>query len=356
MIQNKSNENETSINYITSNKSITKFDKIDKKSTRNKIKHQTILEIKSNTVSIEQKKKIDRLNSFQPSSISQKRNIDNYNFKQNNNTNIQISKIQFNNYDIHKEFKIILDNILDLIEKYNDNECYIISFKLLFDKETNSINALKLNQQIKEKTNILDYSKKYNILLISKLKLLKCQKNDYSLFIFIYHKLNENIDLIKDYKVKKYQHLIDQFVNIYDKNTIINQYNTEKNRKNYKREYLEKELINYLYKVLLLFEKLEYGLIEGKNNYLKNNYFSERIEEYENKMDNAKKLFNNRFKRDEDKLRRKKINEKTIKKWNKILFKPIRKVVENHQMLSSSQKKQIKNQENVNEIENLLFY
>ena len=115
-------------------------------------------------------------------------------------------------------------------------------------------------------------------------------------------------------------------------------------------------MINYLYKVLLLFEKLEYGLIEGKNNYLKNNYFSERIEEYENKMDNAKKLFNNRFKRDEDKLRRKKINEKTIKKWNKILFKPIRKVVENHQMLSSSQKKQIKNQENVNEIENLLFY
>ena len=353
MIQNKSNENETSINNITSNKIITKF---DKKNTLNIRKHQPILEIKSNTISIEQKKKIDRLNSFQPSAISQKKNIDNYNFNQNNNTNIQTSKIQFNNYDIHKEFKIILDNILDLIEKYNDNECYIISFKLLFDKEANSINALKLNQQIKEKINILDYSRKYNILLISKLKLLKCQKNDYSLFIFIYNKLNQNIDLIKDYKVKKYQHLIDQFVDVYDKNTIINQYNFENNRKNYKREYLEKELINYLYKVLALFEKLECGLIEGKNNYLKNNYFSERIEEYENKMDNAKKLFNNRFKRDEDKLRRKKINEKTIKKWNKILFKPIRKVVENHQMLSSSQKKKIKNEENVNEIENLLFY
>ena len=383
IISNKVYINESPLKMKASTKSVSKMEKIEKKSQK-KVKFQTILFLKPSNTNIKNatndnnvnnannannanngnndnnannvnntsnvsnikkvRRKFKRLNSLQPREIVDKKNIDNCKDK----------NIQFNNYDIHKELKMISDNILNLIEKYNDNECYIISYKLLFDKELNSINAMKMNQLIKEKQYFLDYNKKYNALLISKCKLLKCQKNDYSLFIYIYRKLNEIILLIKNYKIKRYQKIIDKLISVYDKNSIFNQYNNEKTGQYFRREFLEKELINYLYRVFIIIEKLVYKLIEGKNIYLKSNYYSERIEYYENKMDNDKKICNNRFKRDEESLRRKRINEKTKKKWEKILFKPRRKVVD--KVFSDTHKKQKQKQETVNEMENLLFY
>ena len=344
--------NESHIKLLKSNKDINKSEKnektpekiIDRKSR----KYQTILNIKNHSHLKREKRKTERLNSFQPSSISKKSTIDT--FKQ---TNSLTYTVKLDNYDIQKELRAIINNILNLMEQYNDIEGYIVYYKLLFEKQINSIDELKKNHKRKENINNLNYNKNYNILLISKYKLLKSQNNDYSLIFFIYQKVNEIIDEIKDYKIKKYQNILDNIVNIYDKNKLYNQYKNEKNKNESLKAYLEKEIINYLYKMLIWIERLVYDLIEGKNTYLTSNYYWERIEKFESKKDNTKKIFNNRSKKNEEILRREKIQSNTIKKLNKIRYKPFRKVVQNYQILKTTYKKEI--QKLGNEDDNLLF-
>lgn len=321
----------------------------DEKSERRKGRYKTILNISPSNKLKNPMKKFERYNSIQPYSSFKKDGNINLNKKKN-----KAPMVKFEKYDIKKELQSIVNNILENIDKYNSIEQYIIYFKLLFEKKYNSIDILIQNQLIKEDIYNLNFSKNYNILLISKYKILKSQNNDYSLFITIYKKINEMIDLIKDFKVKKYQNLLNNINSIYDKNKILIQYNNEKNRNETLKSYIEKEIINYIFKVFIVIEKLVYELIQGKNNYLSNNYYSEQIEKYENKMDTAKKIFNNRFKRNEEILRRKKINEDAIKKWNKIIFKPYQKVPIKYQIINKKTKKLLVNQEN--EIENLLFY
>ena len=249
--------------------------------------------------------------------------------------------MKFENYDVKRELKLIVNNLLKKIDKYNNIEYRIIYYKLLFDKENNSLDILMRNQLIKDSINNLNFSKNYYSLLTSKYNLLKSQSNDYSLFILIYKKTNEMIDSIIDFKVKKYQNIINKLISLYDNNKLLIQYNNEKNRNKTLRAHLEEELINYLYKLFIVIEKLIHELIQGRNNYLSNHYYSEQIEKYENKMDNAKKIFNIRFKRSEELLRRKKINEDAIKKWNKIIYLPYKKVPIKYKILTNHPKKYI---------------
>ena len=71
-------------------------------------------------------------------------------------------------------------------------------------------------------------------------------------------------------------------------------------------------------------------------------------------MDIDKKNFNNIIKRYEEILRRKKINEETIKRWNKIIFLPSRKVPTKFKIKINHVKTEGLNQQKENE--NLLFY
>ena len=263
----------------------------------------------------------------------------------------------FDNYDIQKELNSIGNNILEFIKQFNKINYDVVYYKLLFEKEINSIDILIKNKQIKGAINELDYCKKYNLLLISKLKLLKSQNEDYSLFFFIYHKLNGLIKFLKIFKIKNYHSLIDNLLNIYDNNTIFNAYKNEKNGNGNIStiSYLEVELIRYIYSALIFIEKLVYSLIEGKNNYLKNNYYSEKIEEFENQIDNVKKLFNNKSKKNEEIIRREKVKEKTIKKLNKFIYLPMKKVADKYKIYTFKDNK-IKKSEKENEIENLLTY
>ena len=140
--------------------------------------------------------------------------------------------------------------------------------------------------------------------------------------------------------------------NIYDKNKLYYQYKVEKNE--YRRAYIIKLLVKYMYKVLILVEKLELELIQTKNYYLKSNYYSEQIAKYANKMDIAKKLFNSISKRNEELLRREKINQNTINNLNRIIYKPKRKVAQNHQVINPHKKrKKILPHENEND---MIFY
>ena len=276
---------------------------------------------------------------------------------------INISKIieekdddMFENFDVQKELNSIGNNILELIKRFNKINYDAVYFKLLFKRESNSIDIFLKNKQIQGAKSELEYCKKYNSLLTTKLKLLKSQNEDYSLFFFIYHKLNRMIKYLRIYKVKKYQSLIDKLLNIYDNNTIFNAFKTEKNGKTTRLSSLEEELINYIYKVLMYYENLEFKLIQGKNQYLKSNYYSERIEEFENKIDNAKKLFNNQSKKKDEIIRREKVREKTINKLKKLIFLPMKKVANNYKIYNSHTKSNIKKNVTENEIENILFY
>ena len=139
---------------------------------------------------------------------------------------------------------------------------------------------------------------------------------------------------------------------IYDKNKLYYQYKVEKNE--YRRAYIIKQLVKYIYKVLILVEKIELELIQTKNYYLKSNYYSEQIVKYANKMDIAKKLFNSKYKRNEELLRREKINQNTINNLNRIIFRPKRKVAQNHQIIDPHKKiKKVIPHENEND---MIFY
>ena len=324
-------------------------DKIDENKTNRKFKKfQTIFNVNLHNKLKPKHKRIERLNSLQPTSFSKINLIDNFEKKEN-------LKVKFDNFNIQREYKLRVNNILEMIQQYNDIEDYIVYYKLLFEKNNNnSIDSIMKRKQIKENTINLNYYKNYNKLLISKYNILKCQNDDYSFYFLIYSKINEIIDSIKDDKIKQYQYLLDKINNIYDNNKIYIQYTNEKDRNESKSSFLIRELINYIFRELILIEKFINELIHGKNNYLKNNYYSEQIEKYESKMDIDKKNFNNIIKRNEEILRRKKIDEDTIKKLNKIIFIPCRKVPKKYKIKINHIKTERQSLEKENE--NLLFY
>ena len=338
---------------LSSHKSINKHknekEEKEKKHNRRDRKYQTVLDVKYNET---KKNRILRLKSLQPTIHFMKNNIHK---KEKNNFEFQ-KKNEFTEYDVGKELKRINNNILRNMNKYNNIESYVVNGKLLLYKESNDIYILMIKKEIQEKIHELNFCKKYNTLLNSKLNFIKSKNKDYSLFIIIYHKINEVVNFIKDYKIKNYQILITQLKNTYDKNRIYISYINEKKENISKRAYLEAELITYIYKILIIIEKLVHALIQGKNDYLKSNYFSERFEEYENKIDNAKKLFNNRNKKNEEILRREKVNENTIKKLSKMVYIPRKKVIEKYQLINIHKVKKEKKENEDNIKENLLFY
>ena len=336
---------------LSSHKSLNKNEKEEKekKYNRRDRKYQTVLDVKHNET---KKNGILRLKSLQPIIHFIKNDIHK---KEKNNLEIQ-KKDEFSEYDVGKELKIINNNILRNMNKYNNIESYVVNCKLLLYKESNDMYILMVKKEIQEKIHELKIRKKYNTLLNSKLNFIKSKNKDYSLFIIIYQKINEVVNFIKDYKIKNYQILITQLKNTYDKNRIYISYIKEKKENISKRAYLEDELITYIYKILMIIEKLAHALIQGKNDYLKSNYFSERFEEYENKIDNAKKLFNNRNKKNEEILRREKVNENTVKKINKMVYLPRKKVIEKYQLINIHKVKKEKKENEDNIKENLLFY
>ena len=331
---------------ISKQLSINNINKILKKEDRNHNRHVTVVttfNVKKN----EKIKKIERFNSLQPSSTGKINRIEN--FLQKNSSSIP--SISMEHYDVQRKIKLIENNILESIEDYNYLESDIIYLKLIFSQEKGLMSDL-MTHLIQDRINQLDYCKKYNILLNNRYKLLVNRNNDYSLFFLIYRKLNKLLGEAVTCKVQKFKLIIDEMKIIYDKNKLYYQNKVEKNE--YKRAYIIKQLVKYIYKVLILVEKIELELIQTKNYYLKSNYYSEQIVKYANKMDIAKKLFNSKYKRNEELLRREKINQNTIKNLNRIIYKPKRKVAQSHQVKDPHKKrKKIIPHENEND---MIFY
>ena len=333
---------------ISKQLSINNINKILKKEDRSHNRHVTVVttfNVKKN----EKIKKIERFNSLQPSSTGKINRIEN--FLQKNSLSSSIPSISLEHYDVQRKIKLIENNILESIEDYNYLESDIIYLKLIFSQEKGLMSDL-MTHLIQDRINQLDYCKKYNILLNNRYKLLVNRNNDYSLFFLIYRKLNKLLGEAVTCKVQKFKLIIDEMKIIYDKNKLYYQNKVEKNE--YKRAYIIKQLVKYIYKVLILVEKIELELIQTKNYYLKSNYYSEQIVKYANKMDIAKKLFNSKYKRNEELLRREKINQNTIKNLNRIIYKPKRKVAQSHQVKDPHKKrKKIIPHENEND---MIFY
>ena len=331
---------------ISKQLSINNINKILKKEDRNHNRHVTVVTT-FNAKKNEKIKKIERFNSLQPSSTGKINRIEN--FLQKNSSSIP--SISMEHYDVQRKIKLIENNILESIEDYNYLESDIIYLKLIFSQEKGLMSDL-MTHLIQDRINQLDYCKKYNILLNNRYKLLVNRNNDYSLFFLIYRKLNKLLGEAVTCKVQKFKLIIDEMKIIYDKNKLYYQNKVEKNE--YKRAYIIKQLVKYIYKVLILVEKIELELIQTKNYYLKSNYYSEQIVKYANKMDIAKKLFNSKYKRNEELLRREKINQNTIKNLNRIIYKPKRKVAQSHQVKDPHKKrKKIIPHENEND---MIFY
>ena len=333
---------------ISKQLSINNINKILKKEDRSHNRHVTVVttfNVKKN----EKIKKIERFNSLPPSSTGKINRIEN--FLQKNSLSSSIPSISLEHYDVQRKIKLIENNILESIEDYNYLESDIIYLKLIFSQEKGLMSDL-MTHLIQDRINQLDYCKKYNILLNNRYKLLVNRNNDYSLFFLIYRKLNKLLGEAVTCKVQKFKLIIDEMKIIYDKNKLYYQNKVEKNE--YKRAYIIKQLVKYIYKVLILVEKIELELIQTKNYYLKSNYYSEQIVKYANKMDIAKKLFNSKYKRNEELLRREKINQNTIKNLNRIIYKPKRKVAQSHQVKDPHKKrKKIIPHENEND---MIFY
>ena len=274
-------------------------------------------------------KKMERFNSLQPSSTEKINKIENFLQKNSlSSLNNSMPSISLDHYDVQKEIKIIENNILESIEKYNYLKSDMIYLKLFFSQEKGLMNDLMIHL-IQDRINQLDYCKKYNILLNNRYKLLINRNNDYSLFFLIYRKLNKLLGEAVKYKFQKFKLNFDDMKSIYDKNKLYYQYKVEKNE--YRRAYIINQLVKYIYKVMILVEKIELELIQTKNYYLKSNYYSEQIVKYANKMDISKKLFNSKYKRNEELLRREKINQTTINNLNRIIYKPKRKKIIPHE-------------------------
>ena len=324
------------------------LNKILKKGDRTQNKHVTVVTT-FNSKKNEKIKKMERFNSLQPFSTGKINKIE-Y-FLQKNSSSSSIPSIPLEHFDVQKKIKMIENNILESIEDYNCLESDIIYLKLLFSQEKGLMSDL-LTHLIQDRINQLDYCKKYNILLNNRYNLLINRNKDYSLFFLIYRKLNKLLGEAVTYKFQKFKLIIDDMKSIYDKNKLYYQFKVEKNE--YRRAYIIKQIVKYIYKVLILVEKIELELIQTKNYYLKSNYYSEQIVKYANKMDIAKKLFNSKYKRNEELLRREKINQSTIKNLNKIIYKPKRKVAQSHQVIDPHKKrKKIIPHENEND---MIFY
>ena len=266
------------------------------------------------TVPKKTKKKIERLNSYQPSIELRKKNFEN---------NLNKDNLD---YDVERNERAIINNILNFVDKYNGVNENIIHLKVMLEKEENLLQNMLNNKLINNQSFELTYAKNYNKILKEKYKFLCYHNNDYSLHLAIYHKINRTISSVISFKIKKFSHLIDKFKSLYDKNILFYTYKTLSDKHESRRIYFEKEIINYIYNALTLIERLQFELINKKNEYLNNNYYQEQILEYENKMDMNKKIINNREKRMKELLRKKELFEKAIEKSNKTIFKPFRKV------------------------------
>jgi hypothetical protein len=293
------------------------------------------------TVPKKTKRKIERLNSYQPSTELRKKNFDN---------NLNKDNLD---YDIEKNERAIINNILNFVDKYNSVNENIIHLKVMLEKEENLLQNMLNNKLINNQSFELTYAKNYNKILKEKYKFLCYHNNDYSLHLAIYQKINRTISSVISFKIKKFSHLIDKFKSLYDKNILFYTYKTLSDKHESRRIYFEKEIINYIYNALTLIERLQFELINKKNEYLNNNYYQEQILEYENKMDMNKKIINNKEKRMKELLRKKELFEKAIEKSNKIIFKPFRKVPKIYPMKS---KKALNIKDKNDENEEFLLY
>ena len=293
------------------------------------------------TVPKKTKKKIERLNSYQPSIELRKKNFEN---------NLNKDNLD---YDVERNERAIINNILNFVDKYNDVNENIIHLKVMLEKEENLLQNMLNNKLINNQSFELTYAKNYNKILKEKYKFLCYHNNDYSLHLAIYHKINRTISSVISFKIKKFSHLIDKFKSLYDKNILFYTYKTLSDKHESRRIYFEKEIINYIYNALTLIERLQFELINKKNEYLNNNYYQEQILEYENKMDMNKKIINNREKRMKELLRKKELFEKAIEKSIKIIFKPFRKVPKIYPMKS---KKALNIKDKNDENEEFLLY
>ena len=161
------------------------------------------------------------------------------------------------------------------------------------------------------------------------------------------------ISSVITFKIKDFNHIIDKFREIYDKNKLYATYKSMINDYKSKKLYLDKELINYIYNALELIEKLQCELISKKNEYLNNNLYHDRILEFEYKMDMIKRVNNNKEKRSKEILRKQEIYNKAIEKSNKIIFRTYRKVANNYPF-EARNKNNINNKNDENE-ELLMF-
>jgi len=286
------------------------------------------------------KKKIERLNTFQKS-IDKKSRL------------AHSSDPDNLDYDIDRNERIIINNILRFFKRYNDINSNIVHLKIASEREDPTEEYKRTNKIIANQKDNLLYAKNYNKSLISKYKILRYNNNDYSLHISIYLKINKTISSVISSKVKNFDDIIEKLKKIYDKNKLYYAYKTIINEPKSRRSYFEKELINYLYNAITYIEILQCKLITKKNEYLNNNLYQDKIIEYENKMDMYKKIINNREKKNREIMLKQQMYDNMIKKSNKIIFKPFKKVPMDYQFI-------FKNGKNKNtkkdEDEEFLFY
>ena len=287
------------------------------------------------------KKKLERYNSFQNFSIEKRRNFEK-----------PLNKSDNLDYDIDRNENILVNSILKFLDIYNEDNSQIVHLKLEAENEANQ-EQKNNNKLLENQNNDLLYVKSYNKSLLTKYKILYSHKNDYTLLIAIYKKVNKIISSVICFKIKNFNHIIERLRNIYDKNKLYYKYKAIKSDPKSNNEYFDQELINYIYNALSIIEILQCELISKKNEYLDNNYYQEQILEYENKMDTAKKIINNRKKRNKDLLRKQEIYEKAIKKSNKIVFKIFRQAPRNYPFKIKANNN-IRDKEN--EDEEFLFY
>ena len=310
-------------NIIRKSKAITKssfeFSRINSeeknKDPKKRVRRSMSIITPPNLTKTKNRKKIlERFNSIQPSAFEKKKRFESI----WDNDNLD--------YDIESNERVIINNILRIFKKYNQVNSQIIEYKIISEREDNNGQDNKNNKLIENQKNNLIHAKNYNKSLISRYKILHYNNQDYSLHMAIYNKINQIISSVISSKLKSFNHIITKFKNIYDKNQLYYTYKHIVNDPKAGRLYFEKDIINYIYNSLVLIELLQCELINKKEEYKKNDNFREQILEYENKMITAKKIINNREKRNRDLLRKQQIFQKAIEKNNRIIFKSFRKV------------------------------
>jgi len=286
------------------------------------------------------KKQMQRFNSYQPE-LEKKKKTE----KILNKDNLD--------YDIDKNENIIINNILKLVQKNDKINSQIVDLKVLSENEEslpqNVINNKLLNIQNMDLLQV----KNQNKILTAKYKILHYNNKDYSLHLSIYRKINRMISSVISFKIKNFNDIIDKLRQLYDRNKLYYLYKSKISENKSNNKYFEKELINYIYNALTIIEQLQCELINKKNDYLNNTYYQEMILEYESKMDTAKKIINNREKRNKELLRKQQIYNRAIEKSNKIIFRSFRKVPKNYPF---NLKKKLNIDNNNDENEELLLY